>query len=104
MVRHRAFNLLQHARAGQGEHAVRLGEAGQVGEVVIVGHEVRERSMQQDRVEEIRLERQRPRVGLDGGDALLDARVTIRCWFSAALNHRSVAHTCTPNSRARKID
>ena len=28
----------------------------------------------------------------------------IRCWFSAALNHRSAAHTCTPNSRARKID
>src|SRR5437588_3972499 len=24
--------------------------------------------------------------------------------FSAALNHRSVAHTCTPNSRRRKID
>ena len=24
--------------------------------------------------------------------------------FSEALNHRSVAHTCTPNSRHRKID
>src|SRR5437764_1541327 len=24
--------------------------------------------------------------------------------FSAALNHRSVAHTCTPNSRRRKMD
>src|SRR5215831_15116570 len=24
--------------------------------------------------------------------------------FSEALNHRSVAQTCTPNSRARKID
>src|ERR1700688_1699394 len=24
--------------------------------------------------------------------------------FSAALNHRSVAQTCTPNSRRRKID
>src|SRR5688572_26444091 len=28
----------------------------------------------------------------------------IRCWFSAALNQRSVAQTCTPNSRRRKID
>ena len=28
----------------------------------------------------------------------------MRWWFSEALNHRSVAHTCTPNSRCRKID
>ena len=28
----------------------------------------------------------------------------IRWRFSEALNHRSVAHTCTPNSRRRKID
>src|SRR5438552_12136376 len=28
----------------------------------------------------------------------------IRWMFSEALNHRSVAHTCTPNSRRRKID
>src|SRR2546430_8210810 len=28
----------------------------------------------------------------------------IRWMFSAALNHRSVAQTCTPNSRCRKID
>ena len=28
----------------------------------------------------------------------------IRWMFSEALNHRSVAQTCTPNSRRRKID
>src|SRR5713226_4337190 len=28
----------------------------------------------------------------------------MRCMFSEALNHRSAAHTCTPNSRRRKID
>ena len=28
----------------------------------------------------------------------------MRWRFSEALNHRSVAHTCTPNSRRRKID
>src|SRR5580658_7420999 len=28
----------------------------------------------------------------------------IRWIFSETLNHRSVAHTCTPNSRRRKID
>ena len=28
----------------------------------------------------------------------------IRCKISEALNHRSVAHTCTPNSRRRKTD
>src|SRR5215831_8994489 len=28
----------------------------------------------------------------------------MRSRFSDALNHRSVAHTCTPNSRRRKID
>src|SRR5437867_1713118 len=28
----------------------------------------------------------------------------IRWMFSEALNHRSVAHTCTPNSRRRRID
>ena len=28
----------------------------------------------------------------------------MRWMFSEALNHRSVAQTCTPNSRRRKID
>src|SRR5512147_1512807 len=28
----------------------------------------------------------------------------MRCMFSEALIHRSVAQTCTPNSRRRKID
>ena len=84
--------------------SARLHELGEVVEVQVVRPEVREGVDADDGVEEAGGERQRPGVGVEREHAVLDPGVPDALMFSAALNHRSVAHTCTPNSRRRKMD
>ena len=82
----------------------RLDKSSEIVQVEVVRPVVAERIDRHDGVEELRRERQRPRIGLDRVHTILHAGIPNPLVVLRALNHRSVAQTCTPNSRRRKID
>ena len=104
MIGQRAVDFLHQSGAGNAQHASWLHEPGEVVQVQVVGPVVKEGIDGHDGVEEPGRERQRPGIGVDRKHAVLDAGIADALEVLRAAYHRSVAQTCTPNSRCRKID
>src|SRR5439155_12411382 len=71
----RAVHLAHQSGAGDPDRAARLDEPGEVAQVQVVRAVIDEGIDGDDGVEEFRGERQRPRVGVDGKDPVLDAGI-----------------------------
>jgi hypothetical protein len=98
------FDFLNQPSARNSYLAAWLDKPCEVVQVEIVRPVVAEGINTHDGVEELRCERQRPGIGVEGNTPSSTPASRIRWTFSETLNHRSVAQTCTPNSRRRKID